>query len=244
MEPIHTYDVVDNMTKKSSQSISIIIPTLNEEKNISNLLPYLRSNFSSCEIIISDGGSSDKTVALAQNFCKVVHSSKGRGLQLNNGAEQASGNILWFLHADTIPHANSLNYIQDTMKNIDTVGGGFEYNFDSTSKRLQFISWFSNKKNIFLNRIYGDMGIFVRKDIFGLMGGFAESHLMEDFEFSRRLRKIGKVIILPEKIKTSPRDWYKEGFLKKVTKDTFIRMAYCMNVDNQTLYNWYYGVKR
>ncbi len=231
------------MPKQRNLSISIIIPTLNEQENIECLLVHIKKHYRDCEVIISDGGSSDNTVAIAQKYATVVHSPKGRGIQLNTGASYATGDLLWFLHADTIPHVDSVNLIHQTLQESSIVGGGFEYNFDSTSKRLQFISWFSNRKNKSLNRIYGDMGIFVRKEIFNQIGRFPESHLMEDFEFSRRLRKIGKVRILPQQIQTSPRDWYKEGFLKKVSKDTFIRMAYCMHVDNQTLYNWYYGVK-
>ncbi len=232
------------MPKDKRLTVSIIIPTLNEGKNIKCLLSHIQKNYPICELIIVDGGSSDNTVSIAQDFGIVVHSQKGRGRQLNKGAEHASADILWFLHADTIPHPDSVNQIHSKMHNKIIVGGGFEYNFNTSSKSLQFISWFSNKKNRLFNRIYGDMGIFVRKDIFEQMDGFQESHLMEDFEFSRRLKKIGRITILPHQIATSPRDWYKEGFLKKVSKDTFIRMAYCMNVDNQILYNWYYGVKR
>lgn len=231
------------MTDKKDLSISIIIPTLNEEQNLNSLLPYIKKNFLSCEIIVADGGSSDNTVTVAKKYCKVVYSQRGRGRQLNRGAAHANGNILWFLHADTIPHIDSICLILKVMQDKNIVGGGFEYNLGTSRKSLQFISWFSNRKNIFLKRIYGDMGIFVRKNIFNQIDGFPENHLMEDFEFSRRLRKVGKIRILPQQITTSPRDWYKEGFLKKISKDTFIRMAYCMHVDNQILYNWYYGVK-
>ncbi len=232
------------MHKYKRQHISIIIPTLNEEKNLGFLLHYIKQNFNSCEIIVVDGGSSDKTVEIAQEFATVVFSPKGRGKQLNAGAKNATGDILWFLHADTTPHIESIKLIQSNMLDKNIVGGGFAYNLGSTSMALKFISWFSNQKNRLLKRIYGDMGIFVRREIFNKIDGFPESLLMEDFEFSRRLKRIGKILILPQQIKTSPRDWYKEGFTKKVIKDTCIRMAYCMNVDDQKLYNWYYGVKR
>ncbi len=231
------------MADKKDLSVSIIIPTLNEVKEINCLLPYVKKNFPSCDIIIVDGGSSDRTVAIAKKYGQVIISRKGRGRQLNAGAIHASGDILWFLHADTIPHIDSVNLIRKAIQEKNIVGGGFEYNLGTSSKSLQFISWFSNRKNKLLKRIYGDMGIFVRNDLFRQINGFPESHLMEDFELSRRLKKVGKIRILPQQITTSPRDWYKEGFLKKVSKDTLIRIAYCMHVDNQTLYNWYYGVK-
>jgi len=223
--------------------VSIIIPTLNEEDQIGRLLEYIRENYCVHEIIVIDGGSSDSTVSIALKTAEVIRTSKGRGHQLNIGANRATSEILWFLHADTLPHPSALQMILQTMTDKNIIGGAFEYTFFGKSLILKVLSRYSNFKNRILKRIYGDMGIFVRKDVFHKIKGFPESLLMEDFAISTLLRKEGEIKILPQKIETSPRDWEKMGILNKIVKDSLIKTAYRLNFNNQRLYNWYYGVK-
>ncbi|KAA3631823.1 MAG: glycosyltransferase [Calditrichaeota bacterium] len=232
------------MKESSLNRISIIIPTLNEAACIGDLLKKCVDEFQPYELIVTDGGSADNTVEIAKQFALVYQTSKGRGQQLNFGAQKSTGDILWFLHADTLPHPRSASEIQTLLKDEKIIGGAFEYNLTSKNIWLRFFSHYSNFKNKLFNRVYGDMGIFIRRNVFKKMNGFKESMLMEDYAFGRELKKHGKIKILPLKIETSPRDWYKEGFIRKICKDTIIKFAYKYKIENQKLYNWYYGVKK
>jgi len=225
-------------------AISIIIPVLNEERIIGSQLGYLSETFPDAQVIVVDGHSSDRTVEIASQTSHCVLSSRGRGVQMNIGAEVADGDLLWFLHADCTPDAASVNAIKAAMSNDRVVGGAFRFRFDDQSWPYSAISRFSNLKNHFMNRIYGDMGIFVRRSVFRRMGGFSESMLMEDIDFSRRLRICGKVAILKPKIVTSSRDWVKEGIWGKLLKDSFIKWAYRFGTESKTLYEWYYREAR
>ena len=232
------------MKEPSLNRISIIIPTLNETACIGELLKKCTDEFQPYELIVIDGGSVDNTVEIAQQYAEVYITSKGRGHQLNFGAQQSSGDILWFLHADTLPHPQSMTAIENLLHDENIIGGAFEYNLTSNNIWLRFFSHYSNFKNKLFNRVYGDMGIFIRRDVFEKMNGFKESMLMEDYAFGRELKTHGRIKILPHKIETSPRDWYKEGFIRKICKDTIIKFAYKYKIENQKLYNWYYGVKK
>lgn len=89
--------------------------------------------------------------------------------------------------------------------------------------------------------VYGDMGVFVRREVFNALGGFREPRLMEDYEFARRLRKAGAIRILPQQITTSARDWRRTGPLRKILKDSLIKTGYNLGVPSDTLYKWYYA---
>ena len=163
---------------------------------------------------------------------------------MNLGASVARGDLLWFLHSDCRPDAASINAIMELMCDRSVVGGAFQYRFADRSWPYSIISRLSNLKNRLIGRIYGDMGIFVRRSVFIELGGFAEMMLMEDMEFSKRLKNYGKVAILNPKIVTSNRDWVKEGIFRKLIKDSFIKWAYKFGTENITLYKWYYRESR
>ncbi len=224
-------------------SISIIIPTLNEESGIAQLLTYLQKLDSTAEIIVVDGGSTDHTRKIAQQFTTCIESNRGRGLQLNEGARYSSGHILWFVHADCLPPSNAVRTIIESLESPEVVGGAFEYTFSDERWFYKFIAKQSNRKNRLLKRVYGDMGIFIKREIFEEMNGFREGYLMEDFEFSRRLRKKGQIRILPDKIETSARQWQAQGILKKMMRDCMTKIAYQLGIDNKILYNSYYKGK-
>lgn len=224
--------------------ISIVIPTLNEEDLIGALLGYLAHTFPAAEIIVVDGHSSDQTVEIASRIANCIPSRRGRGGQMNLGGFAAKGDLLWFLHADCRPDAASLDAISAVMGDDRVVGGAFRYRFTDQSWPFSAISSFSNFKNRFLNRIYGDMGIFVRRSVFREMRGFSEVMLMEDMDFSQRLKKLGQVVILEPEMVTSNRDWVKEGIWGKLAKDSFIKTAYRFGTESKTLYKWYYRETR
>lgn len=220
--------------------LSIIIPTLNEESYIKPLLDYLSCYFPQSELIVVDGQSSDQTLTLASSRANCLSCNPGRGRQLNFGAAQSSGEILWFIHADCLPHMESETAIRLALQDQQVVGGGFEYFYRDDQWPLSIVARASNLKNRIRKQVYGDMGIFVRREVFERMSGFTQPDLMEDFDFGRRLRKEGKIAILKEKMATSIRDWQREGFIRKLLKDSSIKFAHLLGVDNRRLYQWYY----
>ncbi len=219
--------------------ISVIIPTLNEAENIEILLNYLKDLEKNLELIVADGYSSDNTAGLAKKYSRVIFSDHGRGRQMNAGAKKASGEILWFLHADCRPHKNSVAAIQKTMENPNLVGGGFLYNFNSPGWIFRFSEFMSNRKNHLLNLLYGDMGIFVRRDIFVKIGGYKEIPLMEDMEFCGDLKRQGEIVLLPFKIKTSTRRWHEEGVYKNMVRNWMLQIAWKWGVSSEKLARFY-----
>ncbi len=221
-------------------SISVIIPTLNEEDSIGLLLERLCELESGLEIIVADGGSTDGTVQRARGCASVVETGRGRARQMNAGARVARGEILWFLHADSIPHPHSLNAIRHAVVERQVVGGAFEYAMDGTRWIYRVSEFFSNRKNRLFNLFYGDMGIFVQRDVFWQLGGFTEMPLMEDLDFCLRLRKAGPVCILPQRIVTSCRRWEMEGPVKTIVRNWLLQIAWKLGVSPATLVQWYH----
>lgn len=220
-------------------SISAIIPTLNEQGNIKSLLDYLRQLDPRVELIIADGGSSDETVSLAEGLSRVVHADRGRGAQMNAGANNATGEALWFLHADCRPHPDSIQAIQLALADEAVVGGGFEYALEHPAFRFRVVEFLSNRKNHLLQWLFGDMGIFVRREIFERMGGYKEIPLMEDMDFSKRLKQYGKMVILPQRMKTSARRWIKEGYVLNSLRTWLFQSAWALGASPETLARFY-----
>ncbi|NVM19753.1 MAG: glycosyltransferase family 2 protein [Candidatus Lokiarchaeota archaeon] len=211
--------------------VSIIIITLNEIENIEETINKVRlaARFPSgkvlpIEIIVSDGGSTDGTIELAKNLVdKVIIGPKGRYLQLNTGAKQAKGDILLFLHADTILPKGAIIRIIYRLKNPNIIGGGFKknWNWNPMIKRSSFLKfaafWWQGLGNwlVRLLRTFpGDNAIFVRKSIYEELKGFRPLWICEDFDFSRRLKKYNKdrFICIHSAVLTSTRRYETYGF--------------------------------
>ena len=223
----------------SKYSISVIIPTLNEAQNIERLLSYLHQLDSTLELIVADAGSTDSTVEQAKCLSKVVHSARGRGIQMNAGAKAATRDVLWFIHADCFPPSDSVDAIRQTLIDPEVVGGGFEYNLNHPAFRFRIVEWLSNRKNRLLKLLYGDMGIFVRREIFDKMGGYEEIPLMEDMDFSKRLKQYGKITILPQRMTTSARRWIEDGFVLNSTRSWLFQIAWALGASPYKLAKWY-----
>lgn len=226
-------------------TISIIIPTQNEEAHIKTLLNSLNNLGAFFEIIVVDGHSTDQTAALAGKFAKVIFSDLGRGRQMNVGAKEASGEVLWFIHADCLPHQQSVPAIKNILSDPEVVGGGFEYNLTAPGWMLRLSEFLSNRKNHLLQLIYGDMGIFVRREIFEKIGGYKEIPLMEDMEFCKDLKKEGKIVILPQRIDTSARRWLEEGIYKNMVRNWLLQIVWKLGAKPEFLAKFYpFGNKK
>jgi rSAM/selenodomain-associated transferase 2 len=212
--------------------VSIIIITLNEVENIELTIKRARlaARFPSgktapIEIIVSDGGSTDGTLEIAQRLADmVIIGPRGRYLQLNAGALHAKGEILLFLHADTILPEGAILRVLYRLRDPNAIGGGFkkDWNWNPTVKQSSFLKfanfWWQGIGNwlVRLLRTFpGDNAIFVRKSVFEKIKGFRSLWICEDFDFSRRLRKYGKkrFIYIHSTVLTSTRRYEKYGFL-------------------------------
>lgn len=220
-------------------SISVIIPTLNEARHIKFVLQYLLELDSGLELIVVDAGSTDQTAVESQDLSQVIFSAKGRGRQMNAGARIAKGDIFWFLHADCHPHPDAVAAMKQALENKDVVGGGFEYRLDHPGLRFRLAESLSNRKNRRLKWLFGDMGIFVRRDVFERMAGYREIPLMEDMDFSKRLKQFGEIVILPQRMNTSARRWTEEGYLFNSFRSWALQSAWALGVSPYTLARFY-----
>ena len=223
-------------------TISVIIPTLNEERVLGPTLAALQMGSSAgrCELIVVDGGSSDSTVSLARAAgARVIESPRGRGRQMNAGAAAASGGILLFLHADTLLPAGFSQLIEEALAKPGVAAGAFSLAIDSRTKGLAAIAFLANLRSRFLHLPYGDQALFTTKNIFVAVGGFPEIAIMEDYVFVRQLHKLGRIVILPAKATTSARRWQNMGILRTTVINQFIVGGYAIGVPPAALARWY-----
>lgn len=223
-------------------ALSIIIPTLNEEQVLGKTLARLedQNNSEVIEVIVVDGGSSDTTLALAESGgCRTIASAKGRGRQMNAGAAAARGEVLLFLHADTLLPDNFSQLILDAVCRPSFAAGAFSLAIDSPARSLATIAWFANLRSRVLQLPYGDQALFVNKSMFDAIGGFPEMAIMEDFVFIRKIKKAGKIIILSERVMTSARRWQNIGILRTTLINQAIVCGYSLGIPPATLAGWY-----
>ncbi|XHU96423.1 MAG: TIGR04283 family arsenosugar biosynthesis glycosyltransferase [cyanobacterium endosymbiont of Rhopalodia gibba] len=222
--------------------ISIIIPVLNEETFIVKTLNNLQIN-EAIEVIVVDGGSKDNTVQLVRNMgVKIIQLTQAsRSLQMNQGALLATGNILLFLHADTILPQGYDELILNSFSNSKIVGGAFKLKIDLPLFSLRLIEILVNWRSQIFSIPYGDQGIFVKTLVFREIGGFTNFPIMEDFEFIQKLNKRGKIVIVSAKVVTSGRRWQKLGVVKTTLINQLIILGYYLGVPPKKLAQWYRG---
>lgn len=223
---------------KVGPSISVIIPTLNEAENIVRLLKKLTS-LENIEVVVVDGGSGDNTLDAARQYCRhVLQTAPGRGHQLNVGAAEASGDIFIFLHADCQVEGRLFEIIRSWISK-GYIGGCCRLKFNDDNRLLKLIAWGSNLRAVYLKSFYGDQGIFVTREVFQKSGGFKDIPLMEDVEFSRRLRKCGPVTVIGHPITTSARRFKKQGILKTIIRMQLLKTFFLLGFSPQFLNKLY-----
>jgi len=223
--------------------VSIIVPTLNEELVLEKTLTQFQQ-LSPHELIVSDGGSDDDTRNIAGRFShRVITGSAGRALQMNVGADEATGDILLFLHADSRIEPESYRKMLQCMQNPKWIGGAFKLCIESGKWSLKLIALLANIRSKYFGLAYGDQGFFVRKEVFKDMNGFSPLPICEDLDFYHRLRKKGPVILLKEKAHTSPRRWIKEGILFTTARNTLIAVLFGLGFPPHILTKWYLAIR-
>jgi len=213
---------------------SIIIPTLNEEQAIVNCLNALQALRENCEIILVDGGSLDDTQKLAQPLVdKLISTEKGRAIQMNAGAENATGEVIIFLHADTFLPPNTLDKINQAIHSHPW--GRFDVVLSGSHPMLKVVAFLMNWRSRLTGVATGDQAIFVNKGLFESVGHYPTIALMEDIALSKKLKKISPPACLKTKVISSGRRWEKFGVLKTILLMWSLRLRYCFGVDTQTL---------
>jgi rSAM/selenodomain-associated transferase 2 len=236
-----------------AMTISVIIPTLNEERTIIAVLANT-ADLGFDDLIVVDGGSLDQTRALveshrrrnqspAQSPIRLVTAPPVRALQMNEGAKAGRGEILLFLHADTQLPSDAGMVIVTTLADPRIVGGRFDIRFDHPSMWGTIISKTMNWRSRLSGIATGDQALFVRRSIFEQMGGFVDMPLMEDIEFSHRLKRKGATAALTATVTTSFRRWEQHGPLRTILLMWTLRFLYWIGISPSHLVKWYKAVR-
>lgn len=221
--------------------LSIIIPTLNEEENIGRLIHRLRT-CGSCDfidIIVVDADSNDRTVELAESEGARVFQAekKGRGPQMNQGASQAKGEILYFVHGDSLPPEDYYKDIESALKQNYRVGG-FRFKFDSKRRILNFNSYMTRFNRLWVRG--GDQTMFVCRKLFKELGGFREDYLiMEDYDFIERAQEVTPFKVIQNDVLVSARKYEEHSWLRVQIANSVVFTMYRMGFSQEKLVHTY-----
>ena len=228
-----------------AMTISVIIPTLNEERTIMATLAHTAA-LGFDELIVVDGGSSDGTPALVESYRLSTQSSalspvqwltapRGRASQMNKGAKASGSEILLFLHADTKLPDDAKTMIETTLADQGIMGGRFDIRFDRPSMWGTIIGRMMNWRSRLSGIATGDQALFARRAVFEAMGGFADVPLMEDVTFTRELKRHGRFAALRARVTTSSRRWTSDGPLRTILLMWWLRFLFWRGVSPEVL---------
>ncbi len=226
--------------------ISVIIPTLNEAQVITGMLEALQP-VRACghEVIVVDGGSLDGTVRLAEPLAdRVLVTARGRARQMNAGAAVAREDVLWFLHADTLPARGADRLLIDGMRESGRGWGRFDVRLSGRRPSMRVVEYLMNRRSRLTGIATGDQGLFVRRELFNAIGGFPDIVLMEDIAMSCLLKQHGPPLCLSTLVVTSSRRWEEYGVLRTVFLMWGLRLAYALGIAPAQLARFYrYGTR-
>jgi rSAM/selenodomain-associated transferase 2 len=210
--------------------ISVIIPTLGDEVHLPVTLRQLAAH-PDVELLVVDGGSTDRTAQIAQRFTPYVFiTAANRAEQMNLGARHATGDILLFLRADSFLMPGALDEIQRRIIGDGAVGGAFDFEIDSSRWFSRFVARISSRRARALKLPHGDQGIFVWRQVFEVLGGFPRIPIMEDIGFACRLRRAGRVTFLRSGLITSSQRWSANGVLKTACVNWWLTLLFFLRV--------------
>ncbi len=220
-------------------SLAIVVPVFNEGVALRDRLQDFIA-LGADELVIVDAGSRDGTAALlSQSGVQWMTSDLGRAAQMNAGAEAISSDILVFIHADTAINESDLLAVKSSLADSSLVGGRFDVKLSGSHWAFRVIEWMMNFRSRLTKISTGDQCQFVRRDVFEAMGGFAAMPLLEDVEFSKRLKREGAIACLPQQVITSSRRWEKHGIVSTVWLMWKIRLLYWLGVAPEKLATLY-----
>lgn len=219
-------------------SFSFVIPVLNEAGNIKPLLQYLFSSFPGCQCVVVDGGSPDATLVEATaGGAEVICSDPGRAIQMNAGADIATGDYLFFLHADSRPTITATE-LQHELK-TQPQWGFFRVRLSGSHWMFRLIERAMNLRSSASGVATGDQMLFITKALFECTGGYRVIPLMEDVEYSKRLRRLARPLVVPQVVETSSRRWEQNGVAITVLRMWLLRLAYFLGVPPARLKAYY-----
>jgi rSAM/selenodomain-associated transferase 2 len=228
-----------NTLPESSVKLSVIVPTFNEESVIAETLQRAAATLAPCELIVADGCSEDRTAECARPYATVLDLPMTRGAALNRAAMIATGDVLLFLHADTMLPSEAAAAIAGALEMTDVIGGAFRLRFDHPGRMARLLSRHVNLRSSISNTFFGDQALFVRREVFVRAGGFKEWSVMEDVEILARLRAHGRLALLDEEVVTSARRHRRSGWLKTIGTIWMMTLLHSLGVSGHAMRKWY-----
>jgi hypothetical protein len=250
--------------------VSVVVPTLNPEGRVRTLIERLRAELWPGDEVVAVAGTDDafpqaggppgcapRQIPAASPVpamgdplssagtgdavpVRLLHCPKGRGRQLHRGARAANGDILWFLHDDCDPPANFGYLLRKLQPGSPFSFGCFRLDYFPATPALQLLADWANLRTRLLRLPYGDQGIFCRRAVYEKTGGFRRPYLMEDVDFVRRARRLGPMLVLSERLRTSAERYLKGGVLATGVRSHLTMLMYLLGMEENILYQWYY----
>ncbi|MCA1657939.1 MAG: TIGR04283 family arsenosugar biosynthesis glycosyltransferase [Verrucomicrobiaceae bacterium] len=223
--------------------INVVVPSWRDAENLAVLLPALARLERVSETIVVDASADPEVerLALSSGATFVASPAPNRGEQMNLGAAAATGDVIVFHHSDTDLEDAHIAAIETALADPQIIGGAFFRKFDGRHPRLMFLESVARFLTRHGGTLYGDQSIFVRRDAFEKLGGFARIPLMEDVEFSRRLRGAGKIAVLDPPVQSSARRHLRKGAWRTSIQNGLFIVLYNLGVSPHRLHRWYYG---
>lgn len=206
--------------------LSVIVPVLNEAALIDAFLAHLAAAAPGAEVLVVDGGSADDTAARAAGRARVIAAPRGRARQMNAGAVVASGEVFWFVHADSLLPDGAVAAIEAALCSPKVAGGCFRLRIPERHPIYRISDRLGNLGVDLFRLACGDHGIFVRRRVFETIGGYREVPLLEDIDFYRRARALGRMRQLSLAITTSARRWQRHGLYRTTAIDVLLLGLY------------------
>ncbi len=227
-------------------TVTVVIPALNERAGLPDTVAQAQAALPAAQIVVADGGSTDgmRDWALAHPTLMLTDAPRGRGPQMNAGAEKASGDVLLFLHADCLLPNDAEVQIGAALADPATVGGAFGVCFaESCKASLHRLARLINFRSRLVSEATGDQAIFVRRAAFEAAGGFPAWPLFEDMALVSRLKCQGRFRIVPTAVTISPRRWEAHGVWRTSLLMCLLYVGYKVGVSPKTLKRWFVDVR-
>jgi rSAM/selenodomain-associated transferase 2 len=234
-----TRNAAEPLRRSTSEGLSVLIPTLDEAERLPAALKSVGAD-PSIETIVIDGGSTDDTRAASRAAgVKLVIAPLGRARQLNAGAQVAKHESLLFLHADTRLPPGYADRVRALLARPGIAAGAFHLKIDSEKRGIRMVERGVGFRSRWFGMPYGDQALFLRRETFLALGGFRELEIMEDYDLVRRLRRLGRIALVPDAVRTSGRRWERLGVWRTTLFNQLTVLGFHLGVPTRKLARWY-----